>query len=332
MYLAKGYILSRNESNGKIVGDYLRKYGNTMTKLALARLIYKENPEYFSNVECVRAMIRYRTHNWGKNKNLTDEFVGFCQPKSEAIERVDFQLPKTATNCLLLSDIHVPYHDTKAVDVALKFGVEKKVNTIVLCGDFMDFYGLSKFENDPRERELRYELDCGYEMIGYISSLLPNSKIYYLPGNHEFRYESYLRRKAPELLQIEPELAKLDTVLHFSDFGLEYLRFSQIIKAGKLFIGHGHEFGGGAGGVNPGRTFFLRSYSNFIGGHFHKTSENIERRLNGSMVSNWSMGCLCGLWPEYAKYNKWNHGFAWLRIDNGEFKLFNARIDNGKLY
>jgi hypothetical protein len=48
----------------------------------------------------------------------------------------------------------------------------------------------------------------------------------------------------------------------------------------------------------------------------------------------WSIGCLCGLWPEYATYNKWDHGFAMVELDPNK-KNFEVRlkdIDNGKVY
>lgn len=320
---------------GKITFEYLEKYGDSMMKMTLARLMYKENPEVFASVDDARFRIRYYTGSAGdKNRRKMTElrFINACQPQSQMTVREDFILPRVNNNCLLLPDVHVPYHDVHAVDAALKFGIDKGVNTVIIAGDFMDFYNLSKFQKDPRERDLRYELDSGYEMMLYIANRLPNAKIYFLPGNHEIRLESYLRLKAPELLGAEPGLCDLDFYLKFSDFGATYLRNSQVIQAGKLFIGHGHEFRGGSGGVNPARTFFLRTYSNFIGGHFHQTSEQTNTRLDGSIDACWSMGCLCGLTPDYMPYNKWNHGFAHLRTqEDGSFKVFNARIYNGKV-
>jgi hypothetical protein len=196
----------------------------------------------------------------------------------------------------------------------------------------MDFYGLSKFLKDPRARDLRYELDTGYEMMYYIANKMPRAKIYFMPGNHDIRLDKYLQLKAPELLGAEPGMADLDFYLHFSDFGVGYLKQAQIIQAGKLFIGHGHEFGGGSGSVNPARTFFLRTYANFIGGHFHKRSEDTTPSLSGSVHTCWSTGCLCGMTPAYLPYNRWSQGFGHARTDtDGTFRVFNAQIQNGRV-
>jgi len=36
------------------------------------------------------------------------------------------------------------------------------------------------------------------------------------------------------------------------------------------------------------------------------TEMTIERK----QISSWSIGCLCGLAPQFMPVNKWNHGFA----------------------
>ena len=68
-------------------------------------------------------------------------------------------------------------------------------------------------------------------------------------------------------------------------------------------------------------------------GHNHTTSEHTETDMNGKIVTTWSIGCLCGLNPDYMPLNKWNHGFAIVEMDeNGEdYHFKNYRIFNGKI-
>jgi hypothetical protein len=41
----------------------------------------------------------------------------------------------------------------------------------------------------------------------------------------------------------------------------------------------------------------------------------------------WSTGCLCDLRPEYAKFNKWNWGFAVATVhERGQFDVNNYRV------
>ena len=49
--------------------------------------------------------------------------------------------------------------------------------------------------------------------------------------------------------------------------------------------------------------------------------------LDGKVVTTWSTGCLSELHPGYMPVNKWNHGFAVIRVDeNGDFEVDNLRI------
>lgn len=327
--------MSATKVQGQIVLGYMDKYPNLM-KMTLARLIYKEHPEVFSSVDTVRTSIRYYSGSSGMKRLDQLERGGNSRthqnrmPDSDKEEREDFVLPKVCTNCLIFSDVHIPYQDNDAIEAMITWAIEKRVNTVIMAGDIMDFYGLSTFVKDPRQRSLQYEIDAGYEFISYLRSRLPRATIYYLPGNHEYRYERYLRIKAPELLGVTD--FRLDDLLHFADFDVHYLRHSQLIRAGRLFIGHGDEFNVRSNPVSPARTFGLKGKVNFIGGHFHVRSEASWRRADDTEESCWSLGCLCGLSPEYRPYNEWTHGFAHVRIDDdGGFRVFNALIRNGKV-
>jgi hypothetical protein len=51
------------------------------------------------------------------------------------------------------------------------------------------------------------------------------------------------------------------------------------------------------------------------------------------MITCWSIGCLCGLHPEYAPLNKWVHGFAIVHgeSEDGYFEVENKRIVEGRI-
>ena len=53
-------------------------------------------------------------------------------PTSKESVYTAFKLPKSATDILLLSDIHVPYHNIEALTLALQYGLQHNVNTIIL--------------------------------------------------------------------------------------------------------------------------------------------------------------------------------------------------------
>ena len=325
--------------NQTIVIDYLEKHPN-MATCTLAKLIYKDNPLDFKSYEATRGCIRVIRGEKGKSKGVekykrTEQEKKSSQgwkklPESDYKEQLPFIMPKGNNRILILSDIHLPYHDVDALSIALEWAYDHKPNAIILNGDTMDMYQASRFIKDRRLRDLAGEIDMTRDFLRQLRDEF-DGPIYFKIGNHEARWENYLKTVAPELLGIAD--FELKSILRFGELGVTEIKDKQIIKAGNLNIMHGHEFGQSVfSPVNVARGLYVRAKANAIIGHHHATSEHSEKDLQGNVVTTWSMGSLCGLSPEYMPYNKWNHGFAFVTtFDNGDFEVKNLRIINGKV-
>jgi hypothetical protein len=83
--------------------------------------------------------------------------------------------------------------------------------------------------------------------------------------------------------------------------------------------------------VNPARSIFLKAQDCCMVAHNHQTSEHTAPTIRGVTITGWSLGCLCDLHPKYARFNKWNHGFA--IVENGPtgWTVFNKRIVDGQV-
>jgi len=326
----------------EIVLDLIESMPKAST-MALARLLLKNNPLDFNSVEqCRTAVRRYRGEMGKYNSPVTTigtrtetekkQFMTrkFDLPESDYSKIEPFIIPKGQNRILVLSDIHFPYQDNEALELALQFGLDNKANCVYLNGDILDFYQCSRFTKDRRLRDMAGELEMGRAFLKKIKELF-NCPIYYKIGNHEKRYEDYLMIKAPELLGIDD--FKLEQLLRFREFGVTLVKEKQMSLAGKLPILHGHEwFGGFAPPVNPARGLFLKAKESALVGHHHRTSEHTEKTLGGKVVACHSTGCLCGLEPEYAPYNNYNHGFAFVHISkNGDYEVQNIKIINYKI-
>ena len=322
----------------EIVKAYLSEYPNT-SSLSLAKKIYKEHKDKFTSLETVRSVIRYYRGANGKvdRKKLKDKTFasqkpinkyGIPDPDEMAYEH--YHLPKACDNILVMNDIHVPFHSKESIELALEWGESKGINTILLNGDIIDFYQLSRFTKDPTKRSAVGEIQMLRQFLEGLVHAMPKVKIYYKYGNHEERYENFMKVKAPELFNMEE--FRLDVIFHLRELGIESISGKRIIMAGKLPILHGHEFNGIGSSVNPARGLYLRTKQSAVIGHLHTSSEHNEPNLDGELSTTWSVGCLCDLHPEYAPINKWNHGFLHVRIaPDGNFKVHNARIYRGKI-
>jgi predicted phosphodiesterase len=323
-----------------IILSYLQKFPKATT-MAISRMIFFENPLDFKTLEGVRGMVRQYRHE-SPQKSISPTALRTPEEKKLAMRQISelpesdysklepFIIPKGQNNILVLSDIHLPYQDNHALTLALNYGLENKVNAVYLNGDTIDMYQASRFTKDRRLRDLAGELEMTREFLKLVQDMF-KCPIYFKIGNHEARWEHYLQLKAPELLGIDD--FKLEQILRFREFGVTLVKDKQIAMAGKLPILHGHEwYGGFAPPVNPARGLFLKAKESALVGHHHRTSEHTEKTLSGEVVTTWSTGCLCGLEPEYAPYNNYNHGFAHVKVgSDGNYELKNIRIINYKI-
>jgi predicted phosphodiesterase len=326
-------------SKGNIVREYRLKYGMDMPTLTLAKLIYNENKELFTSVDNARSLLRYNEgkHGSRNKKRIKDKSLFMHQERSKN----PWKLPESdetkyepfiikAKKLAVLSDIHIPYHSITALSAALDFIQSEKPDAILLNGDTIDFYGLSRFMKDPRKRSVAHELQATRDFLDILSQF--GAKIYFKIGNHEERYEHYLMRVAPELLGVRE--FELKHLLGLDARGIDLITDKRIMKANDLNIVHGHEFGQSIfSPVNIARGLFLRGKVTAMQGHNHAVSEHTESNMNGEITTTWSLGCLCELNPAYLPINKWAHGLAIVDLsENGkDFHVRNYRIHKGKI-
>ena len=329
-----------NEVGKKLIIEALEKFPESPS-LTLARKLFKEHPIVWSNVDSCRTTIRSMRGASGTyarehktNKKFFRELQKPNNPMAklpESSERVWQPFMLEGKRIASLSDIHIPYHSLTALKPTLAWLKKFNPDVILLNGDTVDFYQLSRFEKDPRERSVADELAAAKQFLDYLKENFPKAKIIWKDGNHDERYQSYLRVKAPELLDV-PEF-RFPRLMEFIQRGIGYVTAKQLIQVGEhLTILHGHEYATPViGPVNAARGLFLRTKACALVGHHHQSSEHTEPTVQGKMITTWSQGCLCDLHPLYMPLNKWNHGFAIITNGDSGFELENKRIINGKV-
>lgn len=337
--------MSANNGNSALAKKYRTKYPD-MPTLKLARIMYNENNLSFSNVGTARSCLRYIE---GKNGSIhrsrktvqNSEFLKtearpynpYKLPESHQEKREPFKLPLACNNILLISDLHIPYHDIDAVTIALDYGKVHNVNTIFINGDLIDFHGVSRFDKDPRKRSVKQEFEAAKSFLISLREAFPKASIYWLKGNHDIRWEHFLEQKVREIW--DDPYFYLEERLQLNEQKVTLLDDKVLVKAGKLSITHGHHiFKGIFVPVSPARGAFLRAKQSVIVGHLHRTSFHQETDLDGNVIGCWSTGALCELKPSYSPMvSNSQHGFAHILIDkNEDFTVKNYQIINGKLH
>jgi predicted phosphodiesterase len=241
-----------------------------------------------------------------------------------------YHLPSNLRNVLILADVHLPYHHIPVLDEAIEYGIEKNIDSIILNGDILDCYMLSKFCPDPRYRNFGQEIIAFHDFVKILKNTF-DVPIYLKLGNHEERFEKIMITRCAEFLGI-PSF-DLENVLGCKDLGIEIVKDQRIIYYGKLPIVHGHELQMMSVSVNPARTLFLKTYKSSLCSHLHRTSNHSEQSMDGKVISCWSVGHLSDPHPKYARINKWNWGCARVEKDEeGNFEVININLTKNKLF
>lgn len=337
----------------KLVLDAIAATPDAPTR-TLARALHHAHPKVFLTIERARDHVRKLRGNHGEKNRIghTDRGVrrpngtaGWkpSMPKAHVETWEPFELDGSK-RILSLSDIHVPYHDEAALRLAIKTGKDRKADCVLINGDLVDFYQISRFVKDPTRRDAVAEVRDAAEFLLYLRQEFPRARLVFKTGNHDERWDHWLWDAAPVLWKLEH--VRLPSIMgnvmrslcdgetaELADYGWEFISDQRPIMAGKLPILHGHELPKGMSSpVNPARGAYMRTAHTILIGHGHRSSHHVEPDMFGREVACWSQGCLCGMRPAYAKINKWNQGFAMVDVGAaGEFELTNFRIADGKV-
>jgi predicted phosphodiesterase len=327
---------------GQYLRDLIEKFPDAPA-LTLAKKAYRERPECWASLESCRSNIRHILGVHGKKSRSETKATHHRKPRPagwsgvipEALTQLDdwraVQID-TAERALILSDVHIPWHSVEALSVALDYGEKRKPTLIILNGDIADHYAISRFATDPSKRDFPEEVASVVYFLKGLRERFPKARIVYKLGNHEERWQAYMRMKCAELLGLKA--FDWDEIFELAKYKVELVEQKRPIRLGKLNVIHGHEYRFAiAGPVNPARGFYMKAKTHVLGGHLHHTSQHSEKNLEGKVVSAWSTGCLCDVHPEYAPLNNWSQGFAFVTTDDeGDFQVDNLRIIDGKVY
>jgi hypothetical protein len=315
--------------------DLAQKYNTSYSKTFIAQNMQAENPDMFANVENARSTIRYALNLRGvklsrkKNETLAEKFALIEQPVRE-INFKPFIVPKVYNKTLIINDVHLPFEDRKALFTAIEYGIKRGCDSVIINGDFVDFYVQSDFDKNPKivgklinqRDKIQSVLEILQHEFGYVV---------YKYGNHEKRLTKYLNKESERIPELEDFLT-IDDYMRFDGCSVNFVEDYNPIKFGKLNIIHGHEMYGG-GGIHLAYNRLRKTMDNVVSAHSHRTDTRIETSTLGIILGSWAVGCLCNLHPQYNPMNNWNHGLAYIEKDgDGDFVVDNKRIINGKVF
>ena len=79
----------------------------------------------------------------------------------------------------ILSDVHVPYHSEIAVAAAVGFLKEQNLAGLLLNGDIADFYAISRYMKDPKQRDFKGDQQAVRDVLEWSRHELPGIPLVY---------------------------------------------------------------------------------------------------------------------------------------------------------
>lgn len=121
------------------------------------------------------------------------------EPKWPVVQRVESKrlhkqeskkAPGDSKRAVILPDLQIPWHDEKAVEVALKILKDAKPDKVVVLGDLLDLAAFSRFEQRPEfAGTTQAAIVYAHQLLAEIRRLAPTAEIAVLEGNHDKRLE-----------------------------------------------------------------------------------------------------------------------------------------------
>lgn len=212
---------------------------------------------------------------------------------------------------VFVSDLHIPYHDKRTVKSVDEFLKKWQPDQLVLGGDIIDMYSISRFDKDPRRASrLQEEFDETNQYLKNIRKMLPKQKIVYLEGNHCERMDKYLMR--------HPELHGLRTLKVPYQLGLKELNIPYMkdyVYKNFLFT-HGTKIS-----KYTSMAELEKNVMSGVSGHKH-TMQVAYKTIRGKDYKWITNGHLCDIkQAEYVQNPDWQQGITlvWFNKKNRRF-------------
>jgi UDP-2,3-diacylglucosamine pyrophosphatase LpxH len=207
---------------------------------------------------------------------------------------------------LIVSDLHAPFYSRPGWDLLLQVARDLQPHTIVIIGDFADFYAVSAHDKNPeRAHTFDQELDVVDACLDQLDALGAVDKLY-IEGNHEDRLRRYLM-KNPALHGV----VSTERLLRLKERGWQFVPYKHHDSRGAIHFTHDV----GAAGRNAVFRALDTYQHSVVSGHTHRFQYIVEGSAVGdvkiSAMFGWLGDVECVDYMTMAKARKdWALGFG----------------------
>lgn len=306
--------------------EYIKKYPKLGNR-TIARILHDEAPDIFLSVESARDTVRHlRQVRGNARRNVVTKLPRYLT--SEDVEdHEDWTVPFVIHEKKIgvMGDLQGIFADEIVTNIVVSRFKEQGVKVILINGDLIDNYWLSRFGKSRKYRNFLEELNTTRVFLERLSK---DFKIYYKYGNHEKRFDDYVLAHVSEF----EGLITLQDQLKLAENKIEYIHHLRQVNFGDLVIMHGHEKPGVFSPKNIGKSV-IKWWQNYTGklevkimvSHHHIMDVYSERNIDGTISYGYCVGCLCKR-MNYSPYGRMQQGGAICENINGVTRVDNFEV------
>lgn len=216
---------------------------------------------------------------------------------------------------VVLPDIHVPFHDVRAVKIVIKAIKHLKPDFLIVLGDSLDFYQLSKFDKNPlRKTAVSDDVADFKDLLHQLDAACPlKTEKVFLEGNHEHRLQKWIWANGSDLGKMIPSL---EAYCGFKPLGWRFFKYGDFYRLGDTLFMHGDRCG-----VNVSMAMIRKYGCNIVHGHDHGAAIRWFANAVGRMFAL-NCGHLSDMSQQeylYGGVADWIQGFGLVEFSN-DFK------------
>jgi UDP-2,3-diacylglucosamine pyrophosphatase LpxH len=237
-----------------------------------------------------------------------------------------------------ISDLHIPFQDDAAVDVACGVIRDYRPQMLLIAGDYFDFYSISDHDREPgRCDTIQDEFDSAKPTTEKIEDAAGDAVTLFLKGNHEERIDR-IQRRNPGIFKLRSlELAiAADLPKSWHYYGNQVR-----VKCGPLTMLHGDLRNRGTSSKHAAAGMLAKLRTSCLFGHLHRFQSFFETGDDGTVRGGFANGHLCDVsQARYITSPDWQAGLSLIDFDwslnifkvHPQMIVRNATIFNGKTY
>lgn len=312
----------------RLAEKFIKDHPTITGKRTIARLLVEQYPDVYDNdIEKARHSVRTITFsNGNRERAKKKEFEVVIQEQDLDYSETWHTPYEIKTKSIgVISDLHGQFMDQSAVNTAFSILKESGVKDLLINGDLIDNYYLSKFQKKEGRKKVIDELNYAKALLEKIRPMFEN--VYFKRGNHDEYVDRFLAT-SPGL----EGLITLDERLTLTKLKIKEIHNLQEMRIGDLAVFHGHEKSGFFTPELVAKSF-ITWYQKYTGkmdvkimfGHHHIVDNYIMRNIDGSFAYGYGLGWL-GKRLSYNPYPRWSHGMAIVKVEKGIAHVNNFEI------